>query len=173
MAHLRYSRVMDDQPERVTVFRSADHSAEEEAEEVRSLLEQADLSPVLLRDDAPGIPSGVCEVRVPAGESERADQVITADAELVREHVDPSRDLDLEILYESMGPTAEIEAIGVQSVLDANGIPNVFVGSSPYPSLRFQVRVPKRHMDEAKRALADARAAGPMAAEEGAEASKE
>ncbi len=157
----------------MTVFRSADHAAEEEAEDARRLLQEAGLSPVLLRDDAPGVPSGVCEVRVPAGESARADEVLAENAERVQEPVDPSHDLDLEVIFEAMGASAEMEAVGIRSVLDAHGVPNVFVGASPYPNLRFQVQVPRRYLDEARRVLAEAEAAGPEAAEQGAEASEE
>lgn len=163
---------MNEQAELVTVFRSADSSAEEDAEDVRDLLAEAGLSPVLLGDDAPGVPCGASEVRVPAGEAARAGELIAASAEFEPEAGDPSHEFDLETIFDAMGATAEMEAIGVRAVLDAYGIFSVLVGPSVYPNLRFLVRVPKKDTARAQQALAEARAAGPVAAEEGQRASE-
>ena len=159
---------MDEQGELAVVFRSGDHSAEEDAEEIRELLAEAGLSPVVLDDAAPGIPQGVYEVRVPAGEAARADELIAAGVEPRRQPGDPSRDLDLEAIFDAMGATAEMEAIWVRGVLEANGIQSVLVGAPVYPNLRFLVRVPKNEAGRARQVLEDARAAGPAAAEEAA-----
>ena len=152
--------------ELVIAFRSADSSAREEAEAVRDLLEEAGLSPVLLSDDAAGVPAGACEVRVPAAEAERAEEVLKAEARAESQPGDPSHELDLETIFEDMGATAEVEALGVRAVLDANGISNVLVSATPYPSLRFLVRVPNKDVERARQVLAEAREAGPAAAEE-------
>lgn len=170
---LRYSRVMNEQPELVTVFRSADSSAVEDAEEVRDLLTEGGLSPVLLQDDAIGVPSGACEVRVPDGEAARADELLAACATSEPEPGDPSHELDLETVFDAVGATAEMEAIGIRGVLDANGVSCVLVGPSVYPNLRFLVRVPKKDVDRAQQVLAEARAAGPAAAEEAQRASEQ
>ena len=148
------------------MFRSADHSAEEDAEDICDLLVESGLSPVVLRDDAIGVPSGTCEVRVPAEQATKADELITASAESEPEPGDPSHDLDVETIFDAVGTTAEMEAIGIRGVLEANGIPSVMVGPSVYPNLRFLVRVTKKDAARARQTLADARAAGPAAAEE-------
>ncbi len=170
---LRYSQVMSD--ELVTVFRSADPSAMEDAEGVRELLAESGLAAVLLDDQAPGVPSGAVEVRVPSEQAKRADEVLAASDENAEpaEPGDPSDEFDLETIFEDMGTNAEVEAIGIRAVLDANGIPSVLVDSRPYPSLRFIVRVPRREVDRARQILEEARAAGPTAAEEAEKATEE
>ena len=157
---------MNDKPELVTVFRSADSSAEEDAENVYDLLVESGLSPVVLRDDAIGVPSGTCEVRVPSEQAKQADELITASAESKPEPGDPSHDLDVETIFDAIGATAEMEAIGIRSVLEANGIPVVMIGPSVYPNLRFLVRVSKKDAARAQQVLDEARAAGPAAADE-------
>ncbi|MBI3684256.1 MAG: DUF2007 domain-containing protein [Acidobacteria bacterium] len=79
---------------------------------------------------------------------------------------DPSHELDLETVFEAVGTEAEIAAMAVQSMLDANGIPAVLIGTSTMPNLPFEVRVPHDHIEEARRQIAEAEAAGPAAAEE-------
>jgi len=157
----------------VAVFRSADPSAREEAEDIRDLLAEDGLSPVLVGDDSVGVPTGTFEVRVPAGQSARADEIIAAAATEEPAPGDPSHQFDMETIFDAVGTTAEMEAIGLRSVLEANGIPSVMVGASVYPSLRFQVRVPKNEMERARQALAEAEAAGPAAAEEAERAGEE
>jgi hypothetical protein len=154
------------------IFRSADHSAREDAEEIRDLLADAGLSPVIAGDDAPGVPSGAYEVRVPTGEARRADEIIAAAVEVEPEEGDPSHDMDLETIFSSLGATAEVEALGVRGVLESNGIPTVYVSPPQYPNLRFVIKVPKKHAEEARRLLAEAEAAGPQAAEEAEKASE-
>jgi hypothetical protein len=163
---------MNQEPQLVTVFRSADESAGEDAREIRDLLAEAGLSPVVVEDDAPGVPSGACEVRVPAEEADRADEVIAAVPGLAPEDVDPSHELDLEAIFDAVGVTAEMEAMSIRGVLEANGIPSFLVGAPQYPNLRFLVRVPKKYTVHAQRVLAEARAAGPRAAEEAQRASE-
>lgn len=159
---------MTTEPEFVTIYRSAEHSAIDDAAEVCEVLSEAGLSPKIFGDDYPGVPSGACEVRVPAPEADRADQLLAA-AE-VRETAigDPSHDLDLETIFTAIGATAEVEALGVRSVLEANGIQTVFISPPLYPNLRFVVKVPKNQFGQALTVLEEARAAGPQAAEEGA-----
>ena len=164
---------MNDQPELATVFRSADTSAREDAEEIVGILEEAGLSPVLLGDDEPGVPSGACEVRVPEPEAGRAAQVIAESPEAPMIPGDPSRDMDLETVYSGLGLMADVESLGIRSVLDANGIPNVYINPPQYPNLRFVVKVPKKFVDLAKKVLAEAEAAGPEAAEEAEKAGEE
>lgn len=157
---------MGSDPELVTVFRSMDSSARDEADEIGNLLENAGLDPVVLDDSAPGVPSGAFVVKVPEDQAIRADEVLENAQEAAPESGDPSRSLDLETIFSAIGATAEVEAMGIRSVLDANGIPTVFVSPPQYPNLRFVVKVPHRYLEQAERILAEARAAGPEAAEE-------
>lgn len=86
--------------------------------------------------------------------------------------MDASHEMDLVPLFASSNVDAEMEAINIHSILQANGIPSVLIGASTIPSLEFQVQVPRMHLEEAERILAEAQAAGPEAAEE-AEAESE
>ena len=80
--------------------------------------------------------------------------------------VDTSHDLDMVPFFSSSNHDAEMEALAIQAILEANGIPAVFVGATTIPSLEFQVQVPRARLDEAERVVAEARAAGPEAAAE-------
>jgi hypothetical protein len=159
--------------ELVTVFRSADHSAREDAEDVCDLLAEAGLSPVLLGDDSPGVPSGACEVRVAPSQAAQAEATIEVAASAEPGPGDPSHEFDMETIFDGVGTTAEMEAIGVRAVLEASGIPCVLVGATPYPNLRFLVRVPRKEKERARQALAEAEAAGPAAADEAEQAGEE
>ncbi len=75
-------------------------------------------------------------------------------------------------LFSSSNVDAELEANNIHSLLQANGIPSVVVGASVIPSLEFQVQVPRAYAQEAERLIAEARAAGPEAAEAAEEASE-
>ena len=79
---------------------------------------------------------------------------------------DTSEALDLVTLFSSDEHNAEMQAMGVRAILEAGGIPAVIVGSSVYPNLPFEVRVPKAQLEEARLAILEAQAAGPDAAEE-------
>lgn len=59
-----------------------------------------------------------------------------------------------------------MEAIAVQSVLEANGIEAVLMGSSSLPTFPFEVRVPHDQAGEARKLIDEARASGPAGAEE-------
>ena len=82
-------------------------------------------------------------------------------------------DLDMVTLFSSSTMDAELEANAVNSLLQANGVPSIVVGSSVIPSLEFQVQVPRADAEEARRILAEAEAAGPQAAAEAEAASEE
>ncbi len=83
--------------------------------------------------------------------------------------IDPSHDLDMAALFSSSAHDAEMEAMAIHGILEANGIPSILVGPTTIPSLEFQVQVPRSRLEEARTVLADARAAGPAAAEEASE----
>ena len=92
------------------------------------------------------------------------------DFEPESQDVDASHELDLVRFFSSSNHDAEMEALWIQNVLESNGIPAVFIGATTIPSLEFQVQVPRARLDEARRVLEDARAAGPAAAAEAEEA---
>ncbi|MFB3825302.1 MAG: hypothetical protein ACE15B_00990 [Bryobacteraceae bacterium] len=86
--------------------------------------------------------------------------------------MDTSHDLDMVTFFASSAHDAELEAMSIHAILQANGIPSVVVGASTIPSLEFQVQVPRGGLEEARRVVAEARAAGPEAADEAAQDSQ-
>lgn len=88
------------------------------------------------------------------------------------ETANPSHAMDMESVFDSVGVEAEMEAMAVHSLLNAAGIPAILVGSSSLPNLPFEVQVPRDHVEEARRRIEEAKAAGPAAAEEAERASE-
>lgn len=86
---------------------------------------------------------------------------------------DPTDHLDAELIFSGQGPTAELEAMNIRNVLEGNGITVIAAEVAPIPSLTIEVRVPRDQVARARRALAEAEAAGPAAAEEGERASEQ
>jgi hypothetical protein len=86
--------------------------------------------------------------------------------------LDPSADLDMVTLYKALIVDAEIEADMICGVLESNGIPSVLV-RTPYPSLGFEVKVPRARLAEAESLIEEAKAAGPDAAAEAERDSEE
>lgn len=95
------------------------------------------------------------------------------DPEVERPGPDESHDLDLVPFFSSSNHDAEMEAMAIHGILEANGIPSVLIGASTIPSLEFQVQVPRASLDEARRAVEEAKAAGPEAAAEAEAASED
>ncbi len=155
----------------VTVFRSGDPTATEEASAIVDLLADAGLNAMLLTDDYPGVLQGTVEVRVPADEEVAALDAIDAQAGAETEGT-PSHGYDLVELYRGQGASGEVEAFSIRSVLDANHIPSLLVGSMQMPNLPFRVMVPQIFSEAANKALDEAESAGPAAADE-AEAATE
>jgi hypothetical protein len=159
---------MSPTPELTTVFRSADSRAREDAHATFALLREAGLHPVLLDESAPGVMEGSYEVRVPLEESSKAEELLAeADTETAAPVAgDDSEAHDLETVVSTDGITAEMLAIEIRSLLSANGIPAVIVGTTQLPNLGFEVRVARQDVERAQQILAEAQAAGPAAAEE-------
>ena len=86
---------------------------------------------------------------------------------------DASHDLDPVTVFSSMNHDAEMEANAIHSVLEANGVPSIVVGTPQIPSFEFQVQVPRSRVAEAERVLAEAQEAGPEAATEAEQAGEE
>jgi hypothetical protein len=147
-----------------------DADAAEDADCIVELLTDEGIQAVLLDDSAPGVPEGVFEVRVPAADAARAEQVI-ADNPLPDEdeEVDTSSALDLETIASA---TSEMEAMSIKNLLDSNGIAAVLVGDSVLPNFPFEVRVARDQAERARILIADAEDVGPAAAEEAERASE-
>jgi hypothetical protein len=154
----------------VTVYRSMDADAKEDAECLAELLVDEGIRAVIVDDSTPGVPAGVFEVRVPPEESTHAEQVI-ADNPLPEEaeDLDTSSDLDLETVASA---ASELEATSIKNLLDSSGIAAVLVGDSVLPNFAFEVRVAHDQADRARNLIADAEKTGPEAAEEAERASE-
>lgn len=151
---------MPAEPELVTVFRSADADAEDQANTVRDMLAKANIRAEIFE-----LP-GAFDVRVPRAQEEDAVRFIETQRDFTPEPTDLSHDLDMVTVFSSQEYNAEMIAIEVRSILDAHGIPSVLVSSSMFPNLPFEVRVPKTCLEEARRAIVAAEEAGPSAAEQ-------
>ncbi len=86
---------------------------------------------------------------------------------------DTSHELDAVTLFRSSNHDAEMEAMSIRGILEANGIPSYLVGPSSIPVLSFEVQVGRADLEEARRVLAEAEAGGPAAADEAEAASEE
>ena len=152
--------------EMVTVFRSADLTADDDAQALVDSLVEAGLHPLLANDDTPGVVSGTVEVRVPRAEQSDAEMIVAARTSHVAQEVDSSHALDLETVFSAEGITAEMEATTIKAVLEQEGIEAILVGSSTLPNLPFQVQVASELAPRATEVIREAQAAGPAAADE-------
>ena len=155
---------MSNELDLVTVYRSMDPDAAEDADCIVELLTDAGIQAVVRDDSAPGVPEGVFEVRVPTADAARAEEII-AENPLPEEaeEVDPSSDLDLETI---VGASSEMEAMGIKNLLESNGIAAVLVGDSVLPNFPFEVRVARDQVERARILITDAEKRGPAAADE-------
>jgi hypothetical protein len=156
--------------ELVTVFRSADSTAKDDAEAIRDVLGAAGIEAQVIETDSEDIVGDTFKVCVPADKRAEAEQIVNSrmsDAETagVSAEVDTSDALDLQAVFSGEGTTAEMEALGIKSILDASGIDAVLVGTSTLPNLRFEVRVPREKADDAREVILEAQQAGPAAAD--------
>ena len=150
----------------LTVFRSAESSAEEECSDIRTFLAENGIDAKVAGDDAPGVVSGSYEVRVAAEDADRATELIATLPEDAQQ-ADPSHGLDLVSIYRSEAtPSAEMEAMGLKAILDSSGIEAVVMGGSMMPNLPVEVRVTSEDEVRARAVIAEAAAAGPEAADE-------
>ncbi len=129
-----------------------DADAKEDAESILQLLSDAGIQAVLLDDSAPGVFEGVFEVRTPAADAARAEDLIAENAtDEEAEELDPSSDLDLETIATAL---SELEATGMKNFLDSSGIPAVLVGDTVLPNLAFEVRVEREQAAAARKLIA-------------------
>ena len=153
----------------VTVYRSMDATAKEDCEVILDILHEEGISAVMVDDSAPGVPEGTYEVRVPASDAARAEELIDENPlpdEV--EEVDDSSDLDLETIFhiEGSSVTAEMQAMSIKNLLESNGIAAVLVGDSVLPNFPFEVKVAREQAARARKLIEDAESIGPAAAEE-------
>jgi hypothetical protein len=160
----------------VTVYRSADSNAEEDATTVYRTLSDSGIAASLCDDSVRGVVPGSWEVRVGVDDASRAEALIAGAGEPGEQpsaSPDPSAEFDAVTILEAQGATGEIEVMGIKSILDANEIPNVMVGASTMPNLSFLLQVPANDVERARQAIAEAQAAGPAAAVEAERLSEE
>jgi 2-keto-3-deoxy-L-rhamnonate aldolase RhmA len=84
----------------------------------------------------------------------------------------PENESEMVTLFKSSNHNAESEALTIRSLLDANGIESVLVGTAQIPSLDFRVKVKSDDLERARSVIAEAEAAGPKAAAEAEEQSE-
>jgi hypothetical protein len=150
----------------VPVFRSADQTASTQANKVFDLLTEAGIDAQIYDDNAPDVPAGVYEVRVPAAQSDEAERLIAethGGDDLPT--VNTSRELDMVPVFISNKNDAEMECMAIEGLLKTSGIDSMIVASSPLPSLAAEVRVPRQQLDEARRIIDEAQRTGPSDAE--------
>jgi len=75
-----------------------------------------------------------------------------------------SHALDLVTVFEDSGTTAEMEALGIQAILEAEGIRVVLGGETSFPSLPWSVGVSKEDAPRALQVLEEAKKGGTKAA---------
>jgi hypothetical protein len=157
----------------ITVYRSGDMNAEQDAQAVRNFLVRNGLDAQLVDDNTPGVQSGSFAVQVPEDQAGQAESLVAEVSRNEMTETDTSHDLDMVILRRTMGATGEMEALAIKGILDANGISNILIGNSTLPNLSFFVRVPKSDFERAEAIIAEAQAAGPAAAIEAQRDSEE
>jgi hypothetical protein len=140
----------------VTVYRSMDADAKTNCAILRALLAGHEIAAVVLDDDAPGVPEGTFEVRVPAGESAKAEKLIARNPlPDEAEEVDSTSNLDLETVFRGEGG-GELEALTVQGLLESNGIATVLTGDAVLPNLSFELKVARSQAETARILIAEA-----------------
>jgi len=139
-----------------------DASAKEDCETIAGMLTEHGLSSKIVHDSA----LGVYAVQVSEADAAAAERLIDQDrvAEDATE-VDDSPNLDLETIFEAVGITAEMQALSIKNVLEANGIAAVMGGNSVLPYLPFEVKVARDQVERARDLIAEAQTAGPASAE--------
>jgi hypothetical protein len=161
---------MTDETDFITVFRSGDPTAKQDAETALERLTQGGIRAIVLGDDAPGVVEGSYEVRVPAADRAQAEALVDLpgpqpedESEVTTEG--QSHDFDFVRLAAFDGVGSEMQSILLRSALEGNGIPCAVIGIAQIPSLGFEVRVPKTRLEEALTIVAGADQSGAEMAE--------
>jgi hypothetical protein len=161
---------MTDETGFITVFRSGDPTAKQDAEAALNRLDKAGIRAVLLGDETPGMVEGSWEVRVPPADRARAEALIDLPGPEPEDESEVSKagqshDLDFVSVAVFDGPASEMESTLLVSALEGNGIPCAVIGIAQIPSLGFDVRVPKSRLEEALSIVAGADQSGAEIAE--------
>jgi hypothetical protein len=161
---------MTDEVEFITVFRSGDPTAKQDAEKARERLGKGGIRAIVLGDETPGVVEGSWEVRVPPADRARAEALVDLPAPQLEDESEvttegQSHDLDFVSLATFDGPAAEMQSMLLRSALEGNGIPCAVIGIAQIPSLGFEVRVPKTRLEEALTIVAGADQSGGEVAE--------
>jgi hypothetical protein len=159
---------MNGDTEMLTVFRSADGDAEDDAKAIGEMLNSQGIAAVVLDDSAPGVPKGAWEVRTATADCARAEELIAQtplrDEELTE--VSDAPELEAVPVFRARSSvTSEMEATSVKGLLEAAGIAAILVGDARLPNLPFEVRVARDQVAEAERVIQEARDVGREAAE--------
>jgi hypothetical protein len=158
---------MSENTEMITIFRSADATAREDAEEIQEVLAGEGIPSILVDDSTPGVVCGSVEVRVAAADAARAEALVDSiPVEGDMADADPSAVLDPVTVYTAASGAAESEALAIEGMLIANGIQPIRVQARPYPNLPVEIQVAREFADQARRLIEEARLAGAEAAEE-------
>jgi len=158
---------MDENAEMITVFRSADATAREDAEEIQEVLAGEGIASVVVDDSSPGVVTGTVEVRVAAADAARAEELVDSiQIEGDMAGADPSPVLDPVTVYTAASGASESELLAIEGMLIANGIQPIRVETRPYPSLPVEIQVAREVADQARQLIIEARKAGAEAAEE-------
>ena len=73
---------------------------------------------------------------------------------------------DLVTVFSSSNHDAEMEAMALHGLLEANGIESTILGPATIPTLEFQVLVQRAQSEEALKVMEEAQASGASAADE-------
>ncbi len=157
------------------VFRSSTPRAREDAAAILEFLASQGIAGEVIDDTALPLTADEWGVRVGAEDAAQAEALIASNPPNEDEfaNVDESHQLDLVTVFNAAGSGSEMEAMSVKGVLDAARIYAVIVGDPRLPNQPEEVRVPREHVTEAKRVIADAITAGPAAADEAEAAGEE
>jgi hypothetical protein len=139
----------------ITVFSSADHTANEDRQMVPQHLVTEGLHPSLPEEPAANLGELRLGVQVPLREAEYAKVAVANGS-----HTDQpnSRILgDQETVFRAQNSiTAEVEAFGIVALLESSGVAAVIVGDHNLPNMPLEVRVESQHAPYARRLIAEA-----------------
>lgn len=153
-------------PDLITVYRSTDMNAEQDATAVRNLFLRNGLDAQLVDSSTVGVESGAFEVRVPPAQAAQAESLLNASDQEEDAGANPSRELDMVTVRRTEGTSGEMEALAIKGILDASGVDSIIIGNSTLPNLSFFVRVASADLERAQTLIAEAEAAGPAGAVE-------
>lgn len=137
----------------VTVFRSGDPDRSISLQVAKELLTSAGME---VHEFGPDAGLETAELRVPGADSARAEDILRAEEEAIDlDEPDDSHFLDMVDVFSAEDVNAPLDALNLQSALEANGITAVLEQSMPLPALRVSVMVPREHEVRAREIIAE------------------